>query len=185
MHDVRHGAPRGAKAAGRGAQGRLGPVRARPRRSPRSSSRWTSGAGGRPVPPALRKGIGDPKAEVLIEFKDPPRLPAEFRGYEGLNRLHLGIAPGAGRLLLGSTSTGPATLSSSTARRSKRSSGTAPSTSMARPSNASSPAIRPSQCPATWRLTAGASSIRSLRPGASTGPPHRVRSGRPGARGCG
>ncbi|HEX2295973.1 MAG TPA: glucose-6-phosphate dehydrogenase, partial [Actinomycetota bacterium] len=61
------------------------------------------------VPFHLRSGkaIGDPKAEVLIEFKDPPRLPTGFRGYEGPNRLRLGIAPGAGRLLLEVNINGP------------------------------------------------------------------------------
>ena len=61
------------------------------------------------VPFHLRSGkaIGDPKAEVLIEFKDPPRLPAGFTGYEGPDRLRFGIAPGAGRILLEVNINGP------------------------------------------------------------------------------
>jgi glucose-6-phosphate 1-dehydrogenase len=61
------------------------------------------------VPFHLRSGkaIGDPKAEVLIEFKDPQRLPAGFTGYEGPDRLRFGIAPGAGRLYLEININGP------------------------------------------------------------------------------
>ena len=61
------------------------------------------------VPFHLRSGkaIGDPKTEVLIQFKDPPRLPAGLTGYEGPNRLRFGIAPGAGRLYLEVNINGP------------------------------------------------------------------------------
>ena len=61
------------------------------------------------VPFHLRsaKAIGDPKTEVLIEFKDPPRLPSGLTGYMGPDRLRFGIAPGAGRLCLEVNINGP------------------------------------------------------------------------------
>jgi glucose-6-phosphate 1-dehydrogenase len=54
------------------------------------------------VPFTLRSGkaIGNPRTEVTIEFKDPPRLPTGFTGYPGPDRLRLGISPGAGSILL-------------------------------------------------------------------------------------
>ena len=61
------------------------------------------------VPFHLRsaKAIGDPKTEVLIEFKDPPRLPDGFTGYTGPDRMRFGIAPGAGRVCLEVNINGP------------------------------------------------------------------------------
>ena len=61
------------------------------------------------VPFHLRSGkaIGNPKTEVLVEFKDPPRLPAGFTGYQGPDHLRLGIAPGAGHLHLEINVNGP------------------------------------------------------------------------------
>jgi glucose-6-phosphate 1-dehydrogenase len=45
------------------------------------------------VPFRLRSGkaIGAPRQEVIIAFKDPPRLPAGLRGYRQSDRLHLGL----------------------------------------------------------------------------------------------
>lgn len=45
------------------------------------------------VPFRLRSGkaIGSPRQEVVITFKDPPRLPEGFRGYRRADRLRLGI----------------------------------------------------------------------------------------------
>jgi glucose-6-phosphate 1-dehydrogenase len=52
------------------------------------------------VPFRLRSGkaLGDPRQEVSITFKDPPRLPAGLKGYERSDRLRLGL--GARRLEL-------------------------------------------------------------------------------------
>lgn len=52
------------------------------------------------VPFRLRSGkaIGTTRQEVVITFKDPPRLPTGLRGYRRSDRLHLGI--GAHRLAL-------------------------------------------------------------------------------------
>ena len=52
------------------------------------------------VPFRLRsgKGIGAPRQEVVITFKDPPRLPTGLTGYQRSDRLHLGL--GAHRLAL-------------------------------------------------------------------------------------
>jgi glucose-6-phosphate 1-dehydrogenase len=45
------------------------------------------------VPFRLRSGkaIGAPRQEVVVTFKDPPRLPEGFRGYQRPDRLRLGI----------------------------------------------------------------------------------------------
>jgi glucose-6-phosphate 1-dehydrogenase len=61
------------------------------------------------VPFRLRSGkaIGDPAQEVTITFKDAPRLPAGFTGYERPDRLRIGIAPGAGHLCLEINVNGP------------------------------------------------------------------------------
>ena len=61
------------------------------------------------VPFILRSGkaISDPRTEVLIEFKDPPRLPTGFTGYQGPDRLRFDIAPGAGKLFLEVNINGP------------------------------------------------------------------------------
>lgn len=52
------------------------------------------------VPFRLRSGkaIAAPRQEVIVSFKDPPRLPSGFTGYERSDRLHLGL--GAHRLAL-------------------------------------------------------------------------------------
>ena len=38
------------------------------------------------------KAIGAPRREVVVTFKDPPRLPAELTGYQRSDRLRLGLA---------------------------------------------------------------------------------------------
>jgi glucose-6-phosphate 1-dehydrogenase len=52
------------------------------------------------VPFRLRSGkaIGAPRQEVVVTFKDPPRLPTGLTGYERPDRLHLGL--GAHRVAL-------------------------------------------------------------------------------------
>jgi len=67
------------------------------------SWRWSG------VPFHLRSGkaIAAPRTEVLIEFKDPPHLPAGFARYAGSDRLCIDISPGSGRLRLEINVNGP------------------------------------------------------------------------------
>jgi glucose-6-phosphate 1-dehydrogenase len=61
------------------------------------------------VPFRLRSGkaIGHPRQEVTITFKRPPRIPAGLTGADQPDRLHLGIAPGAGRISVNLNVNGP------------------------------------------------------------------------------
>lgn len=61
------------------------------------------------VPIRLRSGkaIGGPRQELIVTFKDPPRIPEGLTGYKRPERLRIDISPGAGRLRVDVNINGP------------------------------------------------------------------------------
>jgi glucose-6-phosphate 1-dehydrogenase len=61
------------------------------------------------VPFRLRSGkaVGNPRQEVVITFKRPPRIPTGFSGGERPDRLHIGIALEAGQMSVDLNVNGP------------------------------------------------------------------------------
>jgi glucose-6-phosphate 1-dehydrogenase len=62
------------------------------------------------VPFRLRSGkaLADPRQEIVITFKKPRRIPTGFSGVDQPDRLHVGIALGAGHLSVDLNVNGPA-----------------------------------------------------------------------------
>src|SRR3954451_12243178 len=61
------------------------------------------------VPFRLRSGkaIGSPRKEIVINFREPPLIPAGLTGWDRPDRLRIGIHPGGGSLLLDINISGP------------------------------------------------------------------------------